>query len=281
MTFWYASAAALAVAGGVVAIGRGLRRQAARHETLLVDRTARDLASLFLFVDPSVLVRVSAAAFVAVLLLALVLTQSVVVAIALAGATWAVPSFVVRWLRRKRLDQLLHQLPDALDAWAMSLRSGLSVSQAIAQLASQQPAPLGQELTMMSREQRVGVPLDSALQGLAARVPLSEFALLATTVRVARESGGSLAEALDRLSANLRRKLAMHDKIRALTAQGRIQGVVVAALPLLVMAALFWLQPDAMQPLVTTPAGWGTLGAVVGLEVLGYWLIRRIVNIEV
>jgi tight adherence protein B len=57
--------------------------------------------------------------------------------------------------------------------------------------------------------------------------------------------------------------------------------VVVAALPLLVMAALFWLQPDAMQPLVTTPAGWGTLGAVVGLEVLGYWLIRRIVNIEV
>ncbi len=277
----YTAFGSVAIACAVLALGQLLRRHARRHEQLLVEQTVHDLASLFLFIDAARLVRWCAAAFVAVLLLTLLVTGNVMLAITLAGATWLLPSLIIRHLRRRRLERLARQLPDALDGWAMSLRSGLSVNQALAQLAQQQPAPLGQEFAVMSREQRVGVPLDRALQGLVTRVPLGEFALLATTVRVARESGGSLAESLDRLAANQRRKLAMHDKIRSLTAQGRIQGIVVAALPILVMAALFWLQPAAMQPLFSTPAGWATVGAVIALEGVGYWLIRRIVHIEV
>lgn len=277
----YALAAAAAVACTVLVLGRELRQVAVRHEARLIELSAKDFANLFLFVDAATLVRASAYAFVAMLALGLMLTQSVPAAVAAAAATWAIPSAVVRILRRRRLERVLRQLPDALDAWAMSLRSGMAAQQAIAQLAQQQPPPLSQEFMVMSREQRVGVSLDRAMHALVERVPLPEIALLATTVRVARESGGSLAESLDRLASNLRRKLAMQDKIRALTAQGRIQGLVVAGLPLVVMSALWWLQPRAMQPLLSTAAGWATLGAIAALETLGYCLIRRIVRIEV
>jgi tight adherence protein B len=277
----YALASAIAVACGVITVGRELRQHAARHEAYLIDLSTRDLASLFLFVGTATLVRASAVAFIAVLSLTLALTGRVTIAVAAAACTWLLPSLLVRALRRRRLSRLLRQLPDALDAWAMSLRAGMAVNQAIAQIAQQLPPPLCQEFLVLSRENRVGVTLDRTLQGFAERVPLPEVALLVTTVRVAREAGGSLAESLDRLAVNLRRKLALQDKIRALTAQGRIQGIVVAALPIVVMLALFWLQPQSMEPLLTTATGWATLGVIAGLEVLGYYLIRRIVSIEV
>jgi tight adherence protein B len=277
----WAALGAASVVCAALALGRGARWQASRHETRLSELSTRELANLFLFIEPARLVRWSALGFLVVLLAALFMTRNVALAIGLAAGSWAVPFVAVRWLRKRRLERLLMQLPDALDAWAMSLRAGMAVNQTIAQLAHQQPVPIAQEFSVVSREQRVGRSLDEAMQSLAARVPLRECELLVTTVRIARETGGGLAEALDRLAATLRRKLAMESKIRALTAQGKIQGVIVAALPLMVMLALFWLQPQSMQPLLTTWAGWGTLAAIAVLEIVGYLLIRRIVNIEI
>ncbi len=281
MTKLIAACAALACAVAILAIGRSALGQVVRHESRLAALSRGRLAELFLFVSPQTLVRWNALAFAAVLLLTIVLTRSMITAVGVALATGALPFVLVRWLRSRRLAKIVLQLPDALDSLAMSLRAGAGLNQALGQLARQQPAPLAQEFALISREQRVGRSVDEALIGFAQRVPLPESEMLVTTVRIARESGGGLAEALDRLATTLRRRLALEGKIRALTAQGRIQGVIVAALPILVMLALVWLKPDSMWPLFTSPIGWATLGAVAVLELLGFWLIRRIIQIRI
>lgn len=276
-----ALAAATAAALAVVILGRAARGEVARHETRLQDLSRRRLADLFLFVSPETLVRGNALAFVVVLAVCTLLTGSPLVAVPVALATTLMPFVAVRWLRQRRLNQLVQQLPDALDSLAMSLRAGAGLPQALAQLAQQQPVPISQEFALVVREQHVGRSIDEALLGMTRRVPLQEWEMLVTTVRIARETGGGLAEALDRLASTLRRRLALEGKIRALTAQGRIQGVIVALLPLVIMLALYWLQPESMQALFTTPMGWVTLAVVAALELLGYWLIRRIVDIRI
>ncbi|MCB1625161.1 MAG: type II secretion system F family protein [Pseudomonadales bacterium] len=280
MMLW-AMLAGLCSATFVFAVGRGARWQAARHETRLADLSARGLADLFLFVSPATLVKWSSLAFGSILLVVLLLTGSVLLAAPAALATWMLPPAVVRVLRRRRLRTIALQFPDGLDALAMALRSGLSITQAIAVVAEQQPAPLAQEFALVSRTQRVGLSLDEALANFTRRAPLDEIAMLIVTIRIARETGGTLAEALDRLAATVRRKLALEGKIRALTAQGRIQGIIVALLPPFLMLALLWLQPETMRLLFTTPVGWATLGAIGVLECIGYLLIRRIVRIEI
>ncbi|MBK6598272.1 MAG: type II secretion system F family protein [Proteobacteria bacterium] len=280
MTGW-ALLTALAVIVAAYSLVRGARRQAARHESRLVGLSAHEFADLFLFIEPAALVKWSSALFVAVLALAFWLTDLAVLAMLLAVGTWFVPGLTVRWLRKQRQQRIARQFPDGVDALAMALRSGLSLNQAISVLAEQQPAPLGQEFALVSRRQRVGISLDEALQAFAGRVPLDESEMLVATVRIARETGGTLAESLDRLAATLRRKLALQDKIRALTAQGRIQGIIVALLPPFLMVVLLWLQPASMWPLFTTAVGWMTLIVIGLLELLGIFLIRRIVRIEI
>ncbi len=280
MLVW-AGLAALTAMTLVCAVGRGARWHAARHESRLASLSARDLADLFLFIEPATLVRWSAALFVFVLLTTLAFTGSVLLAILVALLTWAVPGVAVRQLRKRRLRKLAQQLPDGVDALAMALRSGLSLNQSMGVLAEQQPAPLAQEFALVNRGQRVGLTLDEALQRFAQRVPLDEIAILIATIRIAYETGGTLAEALDRLAGTIRRKLALEGKIRALTAQGRVQGIIVALLPLVLLVVLLWMQPESMGLLFTSVAGWATLGAIALLECTGYLLIRRIVRIDV
>jgi tight adherence protein B len=102
-----------------------------------------------------------------------------------------------------------------------------------------------------------------------------------SALRVSRELGSGLAEALERLGDTLRRRHMIEDRLRALTAQGRIQGIVVSLLPIALLAVLAWLEPDATQQFFTTREGLAALGLILALEIVGWWLIRRIVNIDV
>jgi tight adherence protein B len=110
---------------------------------------------------------------------------------------------------------------------------------------------------------------------------VEEVALLSSALRVARETGGNLAEALERLATTLRDKLTIEGKIRALTAQGKLQGIVVGLLPIALMTVLFHMEPEAMAPLFHTWYGWATLAVIGVLEIVGALIIRKIVNIDV
>ena len=187
----------------------------------------------------------------------------------------------MRHLRRRRLDALERQLPDALLILAGGMKAGVSLTQALQQLVAESRPPLSQELDLLLREQRLGVALDTALDNLDRRVPLQSVTLVVAALRIATETGGQLAETLERAAQTLRSKLAMEAKIRALTSQGKLQAIVVGALPLLLIAVLQRMEPQAMGLLFTTSAGWATLAVIVLLELAGIATIRRIVDIDV
>ena len=148
-------------------------------------------------------------------------------------------------------------------------------------MAARQNPPLGDELRLVLAQLRLGATLDIAFQGLRDRAQLTDLRLLATVLQANRDLGGNLAESLHRLAELLRGRLVMEARIQSLTAQGRLQGLVVGALPLVLLAVLYAMEGDTMRVLHTTIQGWVTLGVVVVLELTGFLLIRRIVRIDV
>jgi tight adherence protein B len=278
-----AGAAMLAIAAALAGIvaWRFAHSIGRRYHTS-IGRIAREgLADAFIFVDPRVLLRWTLVAAAAAAALVAMVGGALPLAIGTGGVVLAVPRWMLRHLTAKRRRQLRAQLPDVLVALAAALRAGLGLSQALATIALDQPRPIAEEFALVARKQRLGTPLDTAIAELAVRVPVAEFVLFCTALRIANESGGSLAEALDRLADTVRRRIALEEKIEALTAQGRLQGIVVGVLPLALMAILTVMEPRAMHSLFSTPIGWATLAVVAMLEVLGAYLIRRIVRIDV
>jgi tight adherence protein B len=275
--------AATAVAMGALSLGFvTAAREFSRHRVAAAKRLAGDeLAALFVFVDPQRVARVVAVLLLAVPLAVLIL-DGPLWSVALALVLWlAMPRLLLIWLRQRRRRRLEAQLPEAVISLAAQLRAGLSLGQALDVLARHQAAPLGQELTLVLRRHRLGLALDAALGELPGRVRSRDANTFVAALRIARETGGGLADALQRLGDTLRRRRMIEDRIAALTAQGRIQGVVVSLLPAVLVLALLVIEPEATGRLFSTPSGWAALLTVAALEVAGWLLIRRIVNIDV
>ncbi len=241
----------------------------------------RDLADLFIFIDPRRLALVGAGSALLLLLVLWSVGLPLLAALLPALATVLCPRWLIFWLRARRSRRLLSQLPDALALLAGLLRSGHGLTQALSQLASRQAAPLGQELQLLLRKHRLGLPLDKALAELHQRVPEPDIALLATAIRVSRELGGNLAETLQRLAEGVRSRLVLRGKIHALTSQGRLQGVIVGLMPMGLMAVLSIMDPGPMGLLFSTVPGWCALALILLLEGVGFYLIRGIIRIDV
>lgn len=239
------------------------------------------LSEFFLFFDPAQL-------WFANLLLCAGLTLSIYM---LSGVLWLAcgagvvtliaPQFVIGQWRRRRLARFDEQLPDLLAALAAALRAGSGVQAALRHIVLQAPAPLAQEFGLMLREQRMGVTFEQALASLYGRVPTEGTGLVVSSLKIAVQSGGNLAETLERIAGTLRARLHLLAKVRALTSQGRLQAWVMSCLPFGLILVLEQLDPDSMAYLWHTPAGWAVLGVVVGLELTGALFIRRIVGIDV
>jgi tight adherence protein B len=280
LALWVALACALAAILGAVILMRSLRWGSIRHQQRLAHLSEVGFAGMFLFLDRQIFLRLNVlAALIAPLLVAVLLGWGA--AIVTLGLVILAPSLGFRVLSQRRRASLQRQLPDAAAALATALRGGLSLSQCLEQVVRYQPQPISQEFSLMMREHRLGVPLDRALDAMADRIQLRDFDLLVSTLAIARELGSGLAEALERYAQSVRRRLSLEDRIRALTAQGRLQGIVMGLLPLILAAALTFVDPIWMRPLLTTPAGWVTVAVIVVLEFMGFLLIRKIIDIRI
>lgn len=242
--------------------------------------TEAELARLFLFVSSRRLLVGTAVAMVACIVLGLLSGMPVVVILLACGMLAAAPRVAIAVLGSRRRRRIVEQLPDALQLWAGLLKSGLGTSAALLQLGTRQPAPLGEELRLVLGETRLGISLDRAVTALCERTACADLRMLSTLLHTHRELGGNLAEALERLSATLRSRLAMEARIRSLTAQGRMQGTVVGLLPLFLALVLLFMEPAAMHALFSTRAGAACIAVILALEVSGFLLIRRIVRID-
>ena len=252
------------------------RWMGARHRRL----ADRDFADLFIFISSKQVSRLTAG-FALVTLGGIVVSGlPPLVALPVVPIVVILPRCLLDFLRRRRQRRLMRQLPDALALLAGLLRAGHGLPQGLALLSANQSAPLSQELQLVVRKHRLGVSLDGALQELASRVPEPDMALGVLAVRVSRDVGGNLAESLLRLSDGVRSRQLLRERIDALTSQGKLQGVIIGLLPLVLMLALTVLDPAPMRLLFRTAAGWATLGVIAALEVAGFLLIRRIVSID-
>lgn len=250
-------------------------------EDRLKTDTTRRLQEFFLFIDPSALWSGN-----------VVLSLSLAcVAWALSGLWWAAimvgllvflaPNWLVARLRRRRLAQFDGQLPAMLLALAGALRAGAGVQAAIGQITGQAAAPLSQEFGLVQRQQRLGISFEQSLDDLFVRMPSESTGLLVSALKIATQSGGNLAEALERIAQTLQARQQIQGRIRALTSQGKMQAWIMAGLPLLLMVTLNMLDPVAMYPMWFHPAGWIVLAIIFLLEAMGIWLILKIVNIDV
>lgn len=244
-------------------------------------RTETDLAQLFVFISAGHLLALTAVLAIATVALALVLGLPLPLLPVLVIAALGTPRVMMIWMRQRRRRHLARQLPDALALWAGLLRSGQGATQGLSQMAARQKAPLGDELRMVLAQLRLGSTMDGAFQGLRDRAQLGDLRLLATLLQANRDLGGNLAESLHRLAELLRGRLLMEARIQSLTAQGRLQGVVVGVLPILLLVVLYAMERDTMRVLHTTVQGWATLIVMAALELTGFLLIRRIVRIDV
>lgn len=245
-------------------------------------RQARfNLADMFMFMDPRRLFALNVAALVVMPLLAWGVSGNPVLAITLLVLLVVAPRKIYAWLKQRRILRVQYQLPDGLMIMASGMRAGLGLTPALESLAHDSEPPLAQELALVLRQQRMGVKLDDALEDFHARVPVQDVSLVVSAIEVSRDVGGNLAETLATLSETLRRRLIMENKVRSLTAQGRLQGIVMSALPLMLVAALSVMYPDTMRGFYHTPLGWAVIGLGGVMEYLGYRMCRKIMAIDV
>jgi len=279
---WAIVVAVFASAALSVWVVQGLVRDSlARYRAVFTERARLRMSEFFFFID----VRQLWCAHVVVICVMAVTCGLVgqswtLAAVGAAAGAW-LPRRLASHLRDRRLRRFDAQLPDALLALGSALRAGASLQAGLRQLVAESQPPLSQEFALMMREQRFGVSMDQSLASLHRRVPTEAASLVVAALRIAAETGGNLAETLERIGATVRARLHMEGRIRALTAQGRLQSKVVAVLPWMLVVALQRLEPDTMQHLWTTPEGWAVLALVTALDLLGLWMIARIVRIDI
>ena len=260
---------------------QGVRALLARQKSELETSSRTTLADMFIFIDPTQLFYYNVGALVILPSLVWVFTNNPVFVTAAAVATLVLPKYYIKTLAARRLKRFEEQLPDALLMVSGAMRAGASLNVALESMIKEQKPPLSQEFELMLREQRLGMDFDTALVNMEKRNPLQDFSLVVSGLRISREVGGNLAEILESLATTLREKATMEGKNRSLTAQGKMQGLIMSCLPLLMMAALNWIEPKAMGTMFTTLFGWATLAVIMIMITIGYLFIRKITTIDV
>jgi len=188
------------------------------------------------------------------------------------------------WLmfkRGRRFKKFAAQLPDAMELIARALRSGHSLASALKVVVDELPAPISKEFNIAYEEQNLGVPLENALKNLYLRMPNMDYKFFAMAVAIQRQSGGDLAEILDKIGHIIRERFRILGQVQALTGEGRISGIVLMALPILLFFAVWRLNPDYVMLLFTDEMGRKMVAGAVVLQILGALTIKKIIAIKV
>lgn len=201
----------------------------------------------------------------------------------LAGAALVsiLPVLHVMRLRGKRLKQMEAQLPDAVDMISRALRAGHSFSGALGMVGHEIKAPIGPEFRTTFEEINYGVALDEAMTNLAMRVPIGDLRYFVIAVLIQRESGGNLAEILDTIGNMVRERLKLFDKIRVLSAEGKMSAWVLGLLPFCTAGLILVVNPGFMKVLWEDPLGWRMIGGALVSMASGVLWMRKIIRIRV
>jgi tight adherence protein B len=207
--------------------------------------------------------------------------QRVFFAFVLAFAGYFGPWLVVQRLQAHRLEKIDDQLVDTLQMMANALKSGLSLQQALELVVREMKPPISDEFGRLVKEIHLGRLTDDALKRFAERIPLEDVQLAVDSVLTLRETGGNLSETFQVIATTIVERKKVQGKIKAMTAQGMTQGIVVCLMPIGLMLVFSFIDPTYMRPFFTTPLGWMMMILVFVLDGLGLWLMFKLVKVEV
>jgi tight adherence protein B len=212
--------------------------------------------------------------------IALYVLQSPAAAAAVFILVFVVALWIAVLTRRRRMRSLEAELPGVIEKLSSALKAGSGLLGAFEKISLSTEGPFSQEVRLLLKEVQLGLPLEEALKRLAARGRSQHVSVFCTALIIALNTGGSLSSVLDNIAGAIREKRVMDGKIRALTSQGKMQGLILGAIPLALLAVLYALDPQMVLPLFETAPGRLLLAAGAVLLVLGFLFIRKVVDIR-
>jgi tight adherence protein B len=196
-------------------------------------------------------------------------------------AAASVPFIHVWWKRKKRFDQFLEHLPDALDLMSRGLSAGHAFPEALHMVATEMPDPVATEFRKTYEEQNLGLSLKLALENLTHRMPLLDLRMCVTAVLIQRETGGNLAEILEKVAYTIRERFRIMGDLKTLTTSSRLSAWLLCALPIFVAIAVTVMNPDYMSVLWKDPRGHYLIAAAMFMQVTGMLIVRKILQIKI
>jgi tight adherence protein B len=194
---------------------------------------------------------------------------------------FAAPWIWLWWRRKQRFSKFEKQLSDALELMARALKSGHSLASGLNVVANEMPAPISTEFRTVYEEQNLGIPLDQALRNLLLRVPNMDLQFFVTAVVIQRQAGGDLAEILTKIGYLVRERFKILGQVKALTGEGRISGVVLMGLPIVLFFTVYYMNPEYVMLLFNREIGRKMITGAIVLQILGAFVIKKIVDIKV
>ncbi len=263
------------------AVAKKLQSAMDNYRETFTSTASSNMSDMFMQVDPNQLFVLNLIAIVALPAVVWLVTRDIPATLVMLAVVVLLPTLVYKNMRKKRLKRFEEQLPDGLTMISGAMRAGASLNIALEGMVKEQPAPLSQEFELFLKEQRLGVEFELSLKKMEERIPIQDFSMLITALMINREVGGNLAETMETLSDTLRKKQMMEGKIEGLTAQGKLQGIVMTGLPIFLGILLNFMEPEAMSKLWTTTIGWIVLSVIIIMEGMGYFIINKITSIDV
>jgi tight adherence protein B len=199
-----------------------------------------------------------------------------------AGAVAAtLPILHVLWKRQRRFDKFLADLPEALDLICRALSAGYGFSEAMNMVTREMPDPIAMEFRRTHEEHNLGLSSKLALENLAQRVPLLDLQLCVTAIQIQRETGGNLAEILEKVANTVRERFRILGELRTLTTQSRMSAWVLCLLPILIAVSMALANPDYMSALWRDPRGHKMIAVALCMQVMGMLMVRKIMRIRI
>jgi tight adherence protein B len=280
----------LCLGGLTYFILQSFQSAAADYATAYSESTSRQMEDLFLFIPARRILELASACAAICFLAGFLLFggfdgPSFLVGLALGGICaalgWNIPRTALSVMRNRRLQRFNLQLVDSLVNMSNALKAGFSVQQAIELVVREGQSPISQEFGMFLHQTRVGMAMEQALESMQKRVGSEDLALMIGALETARQTGGNLTEVFEKIAHTIRERMRIELRIRTLTAQGRLQGLIVGAMPLILGLALFFLDRTMMLAFLRSGFGIAILAVVAILETIGALVIRKIIRIDV
>ncbi|MHC4777765.1 MAG: type II secretion system F family protein [Planctomycetota bacterium] len=263
--------------GGIYLFARGWES----YEEKYVKGSEGTLEAMYLTIPPQHVAYLSILCFLILFGIFTAVFAQVAIGIIAGILGLPVPMIVLKVLKNRRDKKFGIQLVDALMNMGNALKAGFSLPQSFLQVEREMENPISQEFRLLNQEVRIGLPLDDALGHLHQRMPGEDLDLVITSMLISRDLGGNLTEVFDNISQTIRDRHVIEGKIRALTAQGKLQGIIMVLLPFVVGFAVHIIDPALIEPLYKSQWGWAILVGLLSATLAGYFWIRKIVAIDV